>query len=412
MLQRVRSAACSVGRIRHLRAGSSDGVVPAWHARCQTGRSFEAPSSAESESTEQSELPPTRPTTGRAWLTSTLGGLSQVAPRPGPLPRVSKRGAAQRAEVERVARPGPTRTMLGLLAREDERERLVRLLAQGRWVLLPGPAGSGGEEGRAVGRGQRQYTGTTGKIDNCRLGVLLAYASVAGRALIDREPYLPNSWTEDAERRADARIGQDRRVCHQARPGQGDAAAGGGGRGAVSLGVRGRGLRRQPRPQVLADRPTPGVCAGHRLQTPTRAARTKRPPPGSHPVRGRLGDPLGRRRRTRAARVCLGPGLVAGPRGRRRLLHRAADPPPPSYRRAGVLPGARPAGHAVGGDRTAGSRWAVEECFQAAKSEAGPDHCQARHYRAWYRHITRPRGRRPPDALRVSTCQKGEAATI
>src|SRR4051812_5140190 len=34
---------------------------------------------------------------------------------------------------------------------------------------------------------QRQYTGTTGKIDNCQLGVFLAYASTKGRALIDRE---------------------------------------------------------------------------------------------------------------------------------------------------------------------------------------------------------------------------------
>ena len=47
---------------------------------------------------------------------------------------------------------------------------------------------------------QRQYTGTTGKIDNCQLGVFLAYASSRGRALIDRELYLPTSWIEDRER--------------------------------------------------------------------------------------------------------------------------------------------------------------------------------------------------------------------
>jgi SRSO17 transposase len=46
----------------------------------------------------------------------------------------------------------------------------------------------------------RQYTGTTGKIDNCQIGVFLAYASVRGRALIDRELYLPTAWTEDRER--------------------------------------------------------------------------------------------------------------------------------------------------------------------------------------------------------------------
>ncbi len=47
---------------------------------------------------------------------------------------------------------------------------------------------------------QRQYTGTTGKIDNCQLGVFLAYASSRGRALVDRELYLPTSWTEDRDR--------------------------------------------------------------------------------------------------------------------------------------------------------------------------------------------------------------------
>jgi hypothetical protein len=53
---------------------------------------------------------------------------------------------------------------------------------------------------------QRQYTGTTGKIDNCQLGAFLAYASNRGRALIDRELYLPASWTEDPDRCAAAGI--------------------------------------------------------------------------------------------------------------------------------------------------------------------------------------------------------------
>jgi SRSO17 transposase len=38
--------------------------------------------------------------------------------------------------------------------------------------------------------------------------------------------------------------------------------------------------------------------------------------------------------------------------------------------------------------RVAGARWAVEECFQAAKNEVGLDHYQVRRYGAWYRHIT------------------------
>ena len=40
---------------------------------------------------------------------------------------------------------------------------------------------------------QRQYSGTAGKVDNCQLGVFLAYASPRGRAFIDRELYLPKA---------------------------------------------------------------------------------------------------------------------------------------------------------------------------------------------------------------------------
>ena len=38
--------------------------------------------------------------------------------------------------------------------------------------------------------------------------------------------------------------------------------------------------------------------------------------------------------------------------------------------------------------RVAGTRWAIEECFQTAKNEAGLDHYQVRTFRAWYAHIT------------------------
>ena len=38
--------------------------------------------------------------------------------------------------------------------------------------------------------------------------------------------------------------------------------------------------------------------------------------------------------------------------------------------------------------RVAGSRWAIEECFQTAKTEAGLDQYQVRRYDAWHRHVT------------------------
>ncbi|MGX1511131.1 ATP-binding protein [Streptomyces collinus] len=75
------------------------------------------------------------------------GSEIEVCPPTERPDRPEKLTAAERAEAERAARPpvppGPVRTVLGLLAREDERERLVRLLARGRSVRLTGPAGSG-----------------------------------------------------------------------------------------------------------------------------------------------------------------------------------------------------------------------------------------------------------------------------
>ncbi len=45
-----------------------------------------------------------------------------------------------------------------------------------------------------------QYCGTTGRVENCQVGVFLSYVTAAGHTLIDRELYLPLDWCEDRER--------------------------------------------------------------------------------------------------------------------------------------------------------------------------------------------------------------------
>src|SRR5437763_4574850 len=47
---------------------------------------------------------------------------------------------------------------------------------------------------------QRQYSGTAGCIENCQIGVFLTYASQGNHSLVDRELYLPKSWTQDPQR--------------------------------------------------------------------------------------------------------------------------------------------------------------------------------------------------------------------
>ena len=63
---------------------------------------------------------------------------------------------------------------------------------------------------------QRQYSGTTGRIENCQIGVFLAYAGTRGRTLLDRELYLPQAWAEDRERRQEAGVPEE--VSFQTKP--------------------------------------------------------------------------------------------------------------------------------------------------------------------------------------------------
>jgi SRSO17 transposase len=53
---------------------------------------------------------------------------------------------------------------------------------------------------------QIQYCGTTKRVENCQVGVFLAYASRIGHTFLDRELYLPLSWTQDHLRCVEAGI--------------------------------------------------------------------------------------------------------------------------------------------------------------------------------------------------------------
>jgi SRSO17 transposase len=76
--------------------------------------------------------------------------------------------------------------------RDDVRGYVLEQLGDPAGVFVVDETGFIKKGTRSAGV-QRQSTGTTGKIDNCQLGVFLAHASPRGRALIDRELYLPKS---------------------------------------------------------------------------------------------------------------------------------------------------------------------------------------------------------------------------
>ncbi|HSC58862.1 MAG TPA: IS701 family transposase [Gemmatimonadales bacterium] len=73
-------------------------------------------------------------------------------------------------------------------------------LAEPDGVIVIDPSGFPKKGGDSCGVA-RQWCGRLGKVDNCQLGVFLAYVSTKGHAPLDRRLYLPEEWAADAERR-------------------------------------------------------------------------------------------------------------------------------------------------------------------------------------------------------------------
>jgi SRSO17 transposase len=242
----------------------------------------------------------------------------------------------------------------------------------------------------------RQYTGTTGKIDNCQIGVFLAYATDTGRALIDRELYLPRAWTDDRDRARAAGIGDD--VGFATKPELArtmltralDAGVPAGWLTADEIYGQDKRLRvwceQHDLPYVLATRSNDTVATVDWRQRRIRALIAELPE--SAWARRSAGAGAHGLRFYDWARIELLAGFDSG--WARWLLARRSIPTSPSeepelayYVCAG--PAETPLEQLI---TVAGSRWRVEECFQAAKNEAGLASYQVRDYTAWYRHIT------------------------
>jgi SRSO17 transposase len=274
--------------------------------------------------------------------------------------------------------------------RDDVRDYVIATLGDAGGVLIADETGFLKKGTRSAGV-QRQYSGTAGRTENCQVGVFLAYASVRGHALIDRELYLPQSWTEDRDRCRAAGIPEETEFASKPRQAQAmisrALAAGVPFAWFTADEVYGQAKWLQA---WLEDHDVCYVMAIRRSDTLTTAAGERRADAliAAVPARAwqKISAGAGARgpREYHWARVPVRPG---GKRGRgywllaRRSLH---DPGEISYyacygpRRASTADLAW----------VAGSRWRIEECFQQAKGEAGLDHYQVRTWRAWHAHIT------------------------
>jgi SRSO17 transposase len=237
----------------------------------------------------------------------------------------------------------------------------------------------------------RQYSGTAGRIENCQVGVFLGYATPKGRALLDRELYLPREWADDAGRCKAAGVPRDAGFATKIALGKrmvDRAMAAGvpakwvtadavyGADYHFRAGIEGHGLGYVV--GVRAD-----FCVWRRLrQVRVRSLVEEVPADGWH-------------------RLSCGAG-AKGPRWYDWALWKTPSPEPDEYARwllmrRSISDPTEVAYFACGGPpattiqqlvEVAGTRWAVEDLFELAKGDCGLDEYEVRSWAGWHRHVT------------------------
>jgi len=241
---------------------------------------------------------------------------------------------------------------------------------------------------------QRQYSGTAGRIENCQIGVFLTYASQGEHTLVDRELYLPKSWTQEPERCRAAHVPET--VVFATKP---ELAARMLWR-TLDAGLEARwvtgdtvyGSHRPLRAGLEARQQAYALAVSCQEQVEVQ---------GEHKRVDHIADGL---EAEQWQRLSVGDGSK-GPRmfdwarvelskpeqeGWQRflLIRRSLVLGEKPAERAYVLVFA-PSGATLAEMATAiGTRWTVEQCFQEGKGEVGLDHYEVRSWHGWYRHIT------------------------
>ncbi|MEO3876796.1 IS701 family transposase, partial [Nonomuraea sp. B12E4] len=275
--------------------------------------------------------------------------------------------------------------------RDDVRAYALKHLADERGILIGDPTGFAKKGPKSAGV-QRQYSGTLGRIDNCQIGVFLAYANRSGdRVLIDRELYLPEkSWCADMDRRREARIPDE--VGFATRPQQVQAMI----ERTVAAGV--------PFAWFTADEEfgqNPGLRAflqerdiAYCMAVPKTTDVTTGSITTAAGCRTRIEDIAAGLKPSAWSRRACGIGtkgfrvydwaMVDRGDGHQYVMRRNVSDGELAYFHC-YNPRGEGASELVA---VIGLRWPIEECFEAAKQEAGLDQYQFRLYHAWYRHVT------------------------
>ena len=280
------------------------------------------------------------------------------------------------------------------LVRDDLKSYVIEHLADAAAVLVVDETGFLKKGDKSVGV-QRQYSGTAGRIENCQIGVFLAYASAKGRTLLDRELYLPQVWAEDWERRREAGVPEE--VAFQTKPRlaqlmleralesevpfcwvAGDEVYG-----------NDRNLRmwleQQGVPHVLAIKRSEKLWA--LTEKGPRQVRADRLVPQIDELgwtRCSAGDGAKGPRVYEWALVDIRPLREPG-KGHWLLARRSVVKPDELAYYVCYGPAGTTLEDLV---RVAGTRWAIEECFEEAKGQVGLDQYEVRRWDGWYRHIT------------------------
>lgn len=237
----------------------------------------------------------------------------------------------------------------------------------------------------------RQYSGTAGRIENCQVGVFLGYATTRGRALLDRELYLPKEWSGDAGRRKEAGVPKAvefatklvlaRRMIDRA------VAAGVPAKWVTADAVYGSdyhfrvAIERHGLGYVAGVRADFSICSGLR-QVRAKALLAEVPDDCWHRLSCGAGAKGPRVYDWAVLRTnCPEPETYA----RWLLIRRSlSDPTDVAYFACGGPPGTT-LPELV---RIAGTRWAIEDLFELAKGDCGLDDYEVRSWVGWHRHVT------------------------